>query len=70
MGLAHGVFVQGHGVEKGVVVAALGVIETLAKCYFADVGARAKGSTLHLPAPLVNEDVTFHPIDMKTAWVD
>ena len=61
---------QGHGVEKGVVVAASGVIEMLAKRCFGDVGARAKGSTLRLPAPLVNEDVTFHPIDTKTAWVD
>ncbi len=39
-------------------------------CCFADVGARAKGSTLCLPVPSVNKDLTFQTIDTKTAWVD
>ncbi len=45
-------------------------METLVARCFADVGARAKGSTLRLPAPLMNKDLTFQPIDTKIMWVD
>ncbi len=67
---------RGCKVEKGVVVAASGlvaasgVIETLVERRFADMGARAKGSILHLPAPLVNKDLTFRPIDATVARVE
>ncbi len=70
---------HGRGVEKGMVVAASGegmvvttsgVMEMLAGRHFEDVGARANGSTLCLPAPLVKEDLTFQPTDKKTVCVD
>ncbi len=44
-------------------------IRSHSRC-FTDVGAREKGSTLHLSAPSVNKDATFQPIDMTAVWVD
>ncbi len=39
-------------------------------CCFADMGARAKRSTLHLPVPLVNKYLTFQPTNATAPMVD